>query len=87
MRQDSVAFVHPGLACPRCRSLALWVAAFCLAWAPPAQARIVINEVLASNVLTNVDDEGDNSDWVELLNLGTAEIDLQGMSLTDDPVG
>ena len=36
----------------------------------PAKAQVVINEFLADNALTNFDDDGDNEDWVELLNLG-----------------
>ena len=45
----------------------------------------MINEVLASNRLTNLDEDGDSSDWVELYNTGTTPVDLTGFSLTDDP--
>jgi hypothetical protein len=45
---------------------------------------IVLNEVLASNhSSTNAD--GGTSDWVELLNVGTNELNLADLSLTDDP--
>ena len=51
----------------------------------PAKAQVVINEFLADNALTNFDDDGDNEDWVELLNLGDEDVDLEGYSLSDDP--
>ena len=48
----------------------------------PSSAGIVINEVLANNQsFTNLD--GTVSDWVELLNPSNADVDLAGMSLTD----
>ena len=43
----------------------------------PAKAQVVINEFLADNALTNFDDDGDNEDWVELLNLGDEDVDLE----------
>ncbi len=64
--------------------LALFVLCFVLvAGFRSAHAEIVINEVLASNQLTNVDDDGDSSDWVELLNTGDTPVDLEGFALTD----
>ncbi len=50
----------------------------------PACAQVVINEVLASNRFTNLDEDGDSSDWVELLNAGSTAVDLTGHSLSDD---
>ena len=47
---------------------------------------IVINEVLASNVFWNTDEDGDSSDWVELKNIGNRAIDLFGHGLSDDPL-
>lgn len=48
----------------------------------PTSAGIVINEVLANNQsFTNLD--GTVSDWVELRNPSNADVDLAGMSLTD----
>jgi len=47
-------------------------------------AQVVINEILATNTLTNVDEFGDSSDWVELANVGTDAIDLAGFGLTDN---
>ena len=47
---------------------------------------LVINEFLASNDSTNLDDFGEPDDWVELYN-GTNEIvDVGGMYITDDPM-
>ncbi len=48
------------------------------------RAQVVINEVLASNLNTNTDDDGDTSDWVELFNAGAAAVDLDGYGLSDD---
>ncbi|HEY2952768.1 MAG TPA: lamin tail domain-containing protein [Verrucomicrobiae bacterium] len=48
------------------------------------QLQIVLNEVLADNQsLTNA--SGVVADWVELFNRNGANVDLSGMSLTDDP--
>lgn len=47
-------------------------------------AQVVINEVLATNTLTNLDEFGDSSDWIELANVGTDAIDLAGFGLTDN---
>jgi hypothetical protein len=44
-----------------------------------------INEILASNRETVVDDEGESSDWVELVNTGAEAVDLDGWHLSDDP--
>ena len=51
---------------------------------PQARAQVVINEILAVNTFTNLDDEGDSSDWVELLNLGSEAVDLEGFSISDN---
>ena len=47
---------------------------------------LVINEILASNITTNTDEDGSNEDWVELYNSGTTAINLNGYGLTDDPL-
>ncbi|HEY0091098.1 MAG TPA: lamin tail domain-containing protein, partial [Flavobacterium sp.] len=46
---------------------------------------IVINEILASNVSANADEDGDHEDWVELFNAGSTSVNLAGYGLTDDP--
>ena len=53
----------------------------------PSDATLVINELLALNNATNVDEAGQYEDWIELYNTGTATIDLEGFQLTDDPEG
>ena len=40
---------------------------------------------MADNVGTIADDDGDYSDWLELHNIGTAAVPLQGWSLSDQP--
>jgi hypothetical protein len=46
--------------------------------------RVVINEVLASNVECFADAKGEYDDWVELYNPGETPIDVGGMYLTDN---
>lgn len=49
----------------------------------PLHGGVVINEVMANNP-SAVRFEGQYTDWVELLNTGPGEADLQGMTLSDD---
>ncbi|MDF1859946.1 MAG: lamin tail domain-containing protein [Verrucomicrobiales bacterium] len=42
-----------------------------------------INEFMASNKSTLVDEDGDRSDWIEIYNPGTTAINLRGWHLTD----
>ncbi len=56
-----------------------------LSWARPVDAQVVINELLAANRQTNRDEDGDSSDWVELVNAGAVAVDLEGWSLSDSP--
>lgn len=44
---------------------------------------VVINEFMASNGTTLVDDDGNYSDWIELWNRGDTPADLTGWHLTD----
>ena len=44
---------------------------------------LVINEFLASNQSTNVDEDNFASDWIELYNSGDREVDLLGYTITD----
>ncbi len=50
-----------------------------------AASTVVINEVMAKNVLTWADPQGQYDDWIELANVGTETADLSGLYLTDDP--
>ena len=45
---------------------------------------LVINEFMASNQSSIVDEDGDSSDWLELFNANTEAISLSGHYLTDD---
>ena len=45
---------------------------------------VVINEILASNVKTGSDPQGEYDDWIELYNAGDRAVDVGGMYLTDD---
>src|SRR5437867_2863485 len=46
---------------------------------------IVINEIMASNTHTLLDENGDSADWIELYNPGAAPVSLAGYGLSDDP--
>jgi spore coat protein CotH len=45
---------------------------------------VVINEFMADNENTIIDEAGENEDWLELYNFGTKTIQLGGMYLTDN---
>jgi hypothetical protein len=45
---------------------------------------IVINEVMASNHNTIFDEDGNASDWMELYNKGSEQLNLYGYTLSDD---
>ncbi len=47
------------------------------------RGEIVINELQSSNSSTLLDEDGDASDWIELLNRGTENVDLAGWGLSD----
>lgn len=47
----------------------------------PDTPNIVINEFLAGNSATNVDEDGEASDWVELYNFGAAAVNLNGFTI------
>ncbi len=51
---------------------------------PLGAQEVVISEFLASNISGLTDEDGDNSDWIELSNLSGGTVDLNGWSLTDD---
>ncbi len=44
---------------------------------------VVLNELMASNDATIADPQGEFDDWVELLNVSSAVVDLAGMYLSD----
>ncbi len=47
-------------------------------------ATLTINEVMASNTRTVQNLQGQFADWIELVNTGSAGVDLTGLYLTDD---
>ena len=57
--------------------------AFAVSYHAVAQ-QVEISEFLASNSGGLSDEDGDNSDWIELHNAGSAAVDLAGWALTDD---
>ena len=50
----------------------------------PSVGSVLINEVLASNISTNLDPNGQAEDWIELINTTNTPIDLAGFYLSDD---
>lgn len=46
---------------------------------------VVINEILAVNVSGLLDEDGEDSEWIELHNDGVVAVNLAGWALTDDP--
>ncbi|MGE5295232.1 MAG: CotH kinase family protein [Solirubrobacterales bacterium] len=50
-----------------------------------AGAGVVINEVMAKNVATLADPQGEYDDWIELKNISDETISLAGMYLSDRP--
>ena len=50
-----------------------------------ALADIVINEVQSSNSSTILDEDGESSDWIELYNSGSTNVNLHGWGLSDNP--
>lgn len=70
----------------RMKHAPLGLAALVLLFGPLlARSQVVINEFLASNSNSLTDQDGEHSDWIELRNTGSAAVNLQGWSLTDDP--
>ena len=45
---------------------------------------VALNEVMASNDSTLSDEDGDFTDWIELINWGDSEVSLEGWGLSDD---
>jgi len=52
----------------------------------PTQGQVVINEIMADNSITAVDNYNENDDWIELYNTTSSAKDLSGMYLSDDPL-
>jgi hypothetical protein len=52
---------------------------------PDAGASLRISEFMASNDQTLTDEDGDSSDWIEILNTGINSVSADGWFLTDSP--
>ena len=52
--------------------------------ATPAPPALLINELMADNAGSVIDDLGAPSDWLELYNPGASALDLEGFTLSDD---
>jgi hypothetical protein len=61
--------------------LAVWMAVLVRGQQP--FGTVVINEAMADNATTLVDDAGNNPDWVELYNTGAQSVILSGWKFTD----
>lgn len=69
---------------PSCR-LPLFVVLSCLALVlPSACGQLIISEFLASNSTSLADEDGDNSDWIEIRNTTSTPVNLLGWYLTDN---
>jgi len=55
----------------------------CAWWPASLQAQLEITEFMAINNTTLNDEDGDNSDWIEIHNNGTDTVNLAGWFLTD----
>lgn len=63
---------------------ALWIILFVgIAYDDYAQKHIVINEVCSSNLSLVLDEDGENSDYIELYNPSFTRVSLEGWCLTD----
>ena len=51
--------------------------------APAPRAELLINEVLSLNLLNIADEDGDYSDWIELVNSGPDTVSLANYGLSD----
>jgi hypothetical protein len=51
---------------------------------PRQDSLLVVSEVMASNISTVQDPQGDYDDWIELHNRGDRKVDLGGLYLSDD---
>ncbi|MBI4606645.1 MAG: CotH kinase family protein [Planctomycetes bacterium] len=60
-------------------------AALAIGAAPGGAQDVIISEVAAWNEKVLTDEDGDNSDWIELHNPGSEPVSLAGWILTDNP--
>ena len=58
---------------------------YAVTYAEAEDSPVVINELMARNVATVADPQGDYDDWIELFNTSNETVDLSGMYLSDNP--
>lgn len=61
------------------------LATLCLMATVSAAGELVINEILTSNQSGLMDEDGENQDWIEIVNRSSTPINLSQWSLSDDP--
>ena len=52
----------------------------------PLPGEVVVNEIMADNGITALDNYGENDDWIELYNTTSTAKNLSSMFLSDDPL-
>jgi hypothetical protein len=62
----------------------LAVTSLLIFWSFTCAAQIKINEIMSSNSSTIFDEDGDFSDWIEIVNTGNEIINLEGYGLSDN---
>ena len=65
-------------------TILLWICTFFVSQGQTPE--IYINEIVADNSQGILDEFGETSDWFEIYNYGSSAIDLEGFSVTDDPL-
>ena len=66
------------------RCLLVFLVPVSLAWPAAAQENVIISEFMPANERTLADEDGAFPDWIEMLNAGSAPVNLLGWHLTDD---
>ncbi len=66
-----------------CR-VGLWLTAAGWFWCGLAQPRPLLNEVMSADNTSFADEDGAFEDWIELVNAGDSEAQLEGWGLSDD---
>lgn len=88
-RSHASSFPSPALSPRLRRAFVPGVTAALLAFlSAPVQAApedLRINEFMAANRTTLLDEAGDADDWLEILNTGEIPVNLEGMFLSDEP--
>jgi hypothetical protein len=65
--------------------LSAFLSVFVFPAANSVAATLLINELMANNAGSVLDQNGDNDDWIEIYNYGDSAVNIAGMYLTDNP--